>query len=434
MPDNNESAISYENSGERFDPIRDRIGDFQGIKSNLFRSIMYHLPISLFIIVIFIIISTRDLYIMYATLILAVAITIMVFQILMNSIPGALYALWCQGIIGEKMAEEKSKRKSGVKETVSRDNDDNSRLQEQYLDFITEFEDALSNFSGQYILALVFSFILVARSLFEFWKWLPSEFWTGLIYKAGGLDALFEGIKLHLIVYLTEYPAEEPLKFWLGLTFEPFLGFVLGMVAWRMISTGRYIGELRIRFDINPRLENPDRCGGLEPLGNLSLLNACIVSVWGIFLGGWIIIGSGTKYGNYYSYMYLILSTLPIVMAVATFILPLWGVHEVMAQKKKALEDDLYQLALHIHEMAKEKLERISRQKVDNTNWESNIAAAKKTYQEIKNFPTWPFNYRILIAFITTQAVPLLSLTGLGAPMVNSIGSLINFLGQFGSN
>jgi hypothetical protein len=55
-----------------------------------------------------------------------------------------------------------------------------------------------------------------------------------------------------------------------------------------------------------------------------------------------------------------------------------------------------------------------------------------KVYEENKEYPTWPFNYRILIAFITSQAVPLLGLTGIGQPTINIIRSLLDFINQFG--
>jgi hypothetical protein len=420
-------ADPLENDSSTPDRIYEMVKDFEGVRGLGGKSMMKYMPLILLIISTLIIIFTKDVFIMYASMIAAVALTIIVFQLLMHSIPRALNITWRQGIINEISANDCLDKESGDPQQTPK-----NCHQEHYAEFIREFEDMLNNGWGQYTLALVFSLILEARSLFEFWKWLPTEFWTGLIYKAGGWYALYEGARLHLIVYLTDYPVEEPLKFWLGLTFEPFIGFLLGLIAWRMIVTSAYVRKLSQRFDLSPRMNNPDKCGGMEPIGRLSLLNASIISIWGVFLGGWIIMGPVTKYGGYYTPLYFIMATLPVIMAIVTFFLPLWGIHEVMANKKEDFNDELNELALNIHILTKEKFELTLKQKI-NSDLDKNIEIMENIYQDIQNYPTWPFNHRIMIAFITSQAVPFLSLSGLAAPIANSIGSLIGFFGQFGN-
>src|SRR5579885_2171759 len=71
---------------------------------------------------------------------------------------------------------------------------------------------------------------------------------------------------------------------------EAFVAFVIGTMAWRMVVVGIQVSRLGKLFGLRPQLGHPDQCGGLEPLGDLCLWNALIVSVAGLYLGGWIII------------------------------------------------------------------------------------------------------------------------------------------------
>ena len=67
---------------------------------------------------------------------------------------------------------------------------------------------------------------------------------------------------------------------------------------------------------------------------------------------------------------------------------------------------------------------------LQNENFDMNAEFEKirRLDKIYRDFPIWPFNYSILIAFITTQAIPLLGLTGLGSSTINAMGSTIEFL------
>lgn len=406
---------------------------FQVVKSSLFGDLLLYTPYVLLLGSAAALFLTGDFYAMYLSMMVAVALNFLIFRLLMGSIPETFEALWDRGIISGIPQIEGSK--PGHTEGVDRFGVDLSRpsiLKEQYAGFIHEMERELNSQLGQYFLAIAFSLMLLARSLYEFWSWLPRDFWTGLIYRAGGWDVLIEGIKLHLYVYFMVYSVEEPLRFWLGITLEPFLGFLLGIIAWRMLIVGKYIGVLNNMFDLDPRMDHPDGCGGMEPLGKLSLINASIISVWGIFLGGWIILGSMTKYGTFYEPLYLAVLSVPIIMAVVSFIIPLWGTHAVMASKKALLRKKLNRIALNIDQLSRKRIDSAYNWVDGDLNTAQELELLKGIYHENTTYPTWPFNYRIFVAFITSQAVPILGLTGIGTPILNAISSLMNFLGGIG--
>jgi hypothetical protein len=423
------------------DIVYTAIRQFRGIRGRFLARIMEVLPYLLLLFTVLVIFITKDTYIMYSSMIMAVALSILALSFLMQSIPKTLHTLWIQESISTKFEFRPSDMRPEKNEPNPDENPDDNpdggtqdfiQLEREYAKFINDFEDSLNFNLGQLISGAIFALILLGRSIYEFWKWLPQELWTGLIYKAGGWDALIEGIKLHFYVYFAEYSIEEPLRFWTGIMLDPILGFILGIIAWRMLITSSYIRKLGQNFDLNPQPKNPDKCGGFEPLGNLSLMNVMIISIWGAFLGGWIIIGSITKYGSFYTPMYKLFFWVPIIMAVLTFLLPLWGIHSIIEGKRVLAGRELSQLTLRIHTLNQQIFLSALNLEPEPSALDKELERLSKVYEENKEYPTWPFNYRILIAFITSQAVPLLGLTGIGQPTINIIRSLLDFINQFG--
>jgi ABC-type proline/glycine betaine transport system permease subunit len=406
---------------------------FQGIRHLRLRAMMRRLPVMLSLGVGIALLALKDSYLMYISMILAVVLSIIAFLLLMNRIPEALTAIWDQDIIGLRRdlycGSDQSKKLSGPDEGTP----EMRSLEGEYINFVKDFEGSLNDGRGQLLFGGVFSLILLSRSIYEFWTWLPHSFWIELIYKSGGIQALLDGIRFYFFVYLGKYSLEEPLRFWTGLTIEPFLGFIMGLIAWRMIITGSFLRRLGKEFDLTPRLQHHDKCGGLEPLGNLSLMNALIISIWGVFLGGWIILGSSEKY-SFYAPMYQALLIVPIAMAVLSFILPLWSIHKVMALKRLILEKQLNIIMHRIHDIEKRRLDAASGLVSTPKNPAEDLEHLKAIHAANQIYPTWPFNYRILLAFASSQCVPLLGLTGLGAPILKVIASLQEFFNQMGGS
>jgi|GEM_PF-1221625 len=423
--------------------IKEALNRFQGVRNPKIRWLMWHLAFVLLFGVALALIFTRDRYITYVSMILAVALSLFAFEELIRSIPKALGDLWYQGLLAEKSLGESvggrplnldSNSVASLEENISSNAEalpkNDAEFEDQFFNFIKSIEDSLNRPIMQFLFGSSFLVVLLSRSIYEFWKWLPNDFSSGLIYKAGGYDALFEGIKLHSTVYLVEYSIAEPFKFWTGILLEPFLGSILGLVAWRMFVTARYIDKLGQSFDLTPKLEHPDRSGGLGSLGKLSLINALIIGIWGTFLGGWIVLGSITKYGEFYVPLYKVLLALPVVMSIICFFSPLWNIHIKMTKIKDESRKECCKIGSNIDILARRRLSSALLMKNEDTEADKHIDEMKRVYEGYKNRPVWPFNYKIFLAFITSQIVPLLGLTGLATPIVNVVGSLMEFISQ----
>lgn len=363
----------------------------------------------------------------YATLIAAILLTLWFFKGMMEDIPIAMNLLWCRGILAENC---NSKESAPEKDACQR-----ASLKE-YKCFMEDFEKSLNNCWGQIIFAAVFAMALLCRSAYEISLWLGEDLSHALLFNAGGLETRFWATYMYVNYYVISVISLKPMRFFTGFFVEPFIGIFLGLIAWRMLVTGLQISRLDRCFDLTPRLKDPDKCGGLEPLGNLCLHNAKIVGVWGLFLGLWIILGTSYQMYSLYVPLFYKLLALPFSLALASFFLPLWGVHCAMLDKKNDLGVALDHIAGNIDALARKRLEaaqKIDKLETDNlqiSKWLAEQDVLQKIYEDSLNFAVWPFNYRIMLVFLTSQAVPLLGLTGLGGPLVVLLKSMMDFLGN----
>jgi hypothetical protein len=160
------------------------------------------------------------------------------------------------------------------------------------------------------------------------------------------------------------------------------------------------------------------------------LWNALILTIPAVYLGGWIILGPETAYGRFVP-LFTQLLLVPVAIAVSGFTLPLWGVHREMVRRRAAVRRRLDQLSQSINHLAREMLDRADDLPPDEGEKMSRkLELMRQIYQQNEQYPVWPFNVGIMVRFISSQAVPILGLTGLGKDIVGAIGALLGFLAQ----
>jgi hypothetical protein len=405
--------------------------DFQGVKSIKIRKILY-LLLPLVLIAGAILGGLRDGFYgfkitFYITFAVATLITIWLFKEMMDEIPSTLNILWGRGILANNRPPSKSSPREEVSTQASL---------EEFTGFMKELESSLNSSRYQILFGLIFSVILLSGYAYEF----GTQFHVIdriLLLNAGGLETFLGGAYLFINFYIAS-SLKDPLGSFVGFIVGPLIGFLLGLIAWRMIAIGVQISRVDKKFDLVPRLKDPDKCGGLEPLGNLCLHNAKILGVWGAFLVLWIIIGP--NYANISIFIPCIkyLLALPFLLALASFFYPLWGVHMAMLEKKAEMGANLDQIARIINELARKRLnsachlDHIGEEGKHLSGWVDDQEKLQNIYEESAKMPVWPINYQILFKLLTTQALPVLGLTGLGGPILDMIKSILDILSQSG--
>jgi hypothetical protein len=186
--------------------------------------------------------------------------------------------------------------------------------------FVSEFGRSL-NSAWSFALALLFAVAAVPQFFLA-----PSTRDSLQLLQVNGLGALgtlFGGWSLLVLA---------------GLLFTALVGWILGLLAWRMVIVGVYVYRLGGRFDLHVQTQHPDGAGGLAPLGEVCFLNALILIVPSIFLGVWrTLIATEPSIRARYGYVGDWFSGLLIVtflLAVIAFVVPLYGVHRAMERER----------------------------------------------------------------------------------------------------
>jgi hypothetical protein len=397
---------------EHFNKVREALQKFEAIDNIFLRRII---QISPWVLLLYGLWHISDF--MFFTGTITAAIAIFLFLGLMKLIPVTFRILWERNLLGAKSEDQRSMPLSPANTMANSES-----LENQYLKFIEEF-DKLLNGRGQIITALV------TGGLGGIWAII---FWT-LYYSNTKMMGLYQAF----IYVLSAYFKYGLSHFFLSPVFLVYFlaGCVLGIFIWRMLVTSYEIWKLEKLFDLTIQLGHPDHCGGLEPLGNLCLWNALIASVAGIYLGGWISIlksNIGTHYqayGNTYVPLFSIYLAFPVGYSLISFFLPVWNIHQTMAAKRDLILRKLDRLGQSINELSRTILDQVETlDPAESEKISKRIEAMRVAYENYKKIPTWPFNIEILAKFSTSQIIPILSLTGLGQPILNALSALLKIV------
>lgn len=385
------------------DRIESTIENFKGIENHSWRIVLISLPfIALLDSINQLIIqfSAPSFFMDYmsASALVAVAVALFAFKHLMNMIPKALSSICGKNIL------------LNMTNTISSD--------DQYLSFIKNFAIQL-NSSKQWIAGFICSIPGFFIGLFNL-RFSGYEFFIGLL----NLRFSGDGLKSWIL--------SDPYNFFQIIVLYPFIGFVLGLMIWRMLVIGWEISQLGRKFKLNPQPENPDGCGGLEPIGNLCLWNALIISIMAIWLGSWIILVTMPPfeiYGPQYRSVHSVLLIIPISLSIIAFLWPLWKIHNQMEMGQAKIYYGSNQLNNKINRLDQETLAQPG---TPNLRKKEKVVKKQDLIQQdnkiTSNYPTWPFNASILKKLALSQTVPFLSLLGLGKPIIDLVSNLLNII------
>ncbi|MCK5052878.1 MAG: hypothetical protein KAR65_01290 [Anaerolineales bacterium] len=334
----------------------------------------------------------------FSTGFIAATLALFTFQVLMQRISEIFEVLWRRGVIANSAQPSNNLAPSHGVPGQHLNDAQRTVLYEKYRSFVKKTEGTL-NSKGQWITATIFMALVLSWFLYGF---------------------SFQFVKEPILI--------------VGILAELIIATVIGLMAWRMIVIGMRVWRLPQRFDLEIQSGHPDRCGGLEPLGNLCLWNALIIAMAGIFLGGWIAIGPNTPDSNlaiFYAPIFRPLLTIPITLSFVSFFIPLWSTHRVMVAKKNEIESQLDELAQIIYRENRELLNSADRlDPAEGENRLKKMELMREIYSQNQRIPAWPINVAILSKFLASQAIPVLSFLGVAEPIVSMVTGLLQNISQ----
>ena len=189
--------------------------------------------------------------------------------------------------------------------------------------------------------------------------------------------------------------------------------FVAG--TWVLAVTGRYLKDLTLQFKFNIQPSHPDHCGGLSTLGNFCFGMALPILILSFLLGLYTLIGF-TPLGMHLLEPIFATILLPFVLVLAAiaFFVPLWDIHRTMVDKRKEYNDDFADRTAKLEQIIRSSIE--GQEPIDTQALEK-AKTAKEEMELLQvlhpdkiNYPVWPFDRHILVAFLIPQIPAILSL------------------------
>ena len=209
------------------------------------------------------------------------------------------------------------------------------------------------------------------------------------------------------------------------------LGYLLGLLIWRVGVIAAYISKLGGNFEIRIQPNHPDQCGGLRPIGNLCLIIALLLLVPAIFLSVW---GFATTFFNtggeicnqLWSGLFRQWLVLLSALSLIAFLWPLYSIHLQMQKQRREVQTELDDLAQRIDGLSTElRTQAYTLTSEQGAEKLKSLEFMEKVYQENSRIPVWPIDWQTMLKFSSAQAVPILSLLGTSEPVIRLVGSLL---------
>jgi hypothetical protein len=225
---------------------------------------------------------------------------------------------------------------------------------------------------------------------------------------------------------------------------EFITALLLAPLLWRTLVVAWSISKLGQRFNLNVIWSHPDKSGGFLPVGTICLWLAVIVAIPATALGvALIYCQTGTNCSHIpdisqalivYEQVLLIV----IILSLVSFFWPLWSFHKAMEKEKREIEQaELSTISQHIDLISKtlvanaEKITRLNEEETqkllaENEVLENKLTVLQNTYANLNRLPVWPFDKNTIIKVASSQAVPVLGLTGIGADILDVLNYFLS--------
>lgn len=274
-----------------------------------------------------------------------------------------------------------------------------------YVAFIKSADHALNSWA-QWIFAALGGLLMFLKYMTAYYK--SSSGWKGF-------PAFIQFLHDHYILgmpFTGAFHDRSPSA--LLLLIEPVLGFLLGMIAWRLFMLGTNVWRLGSQYALSTAILHPDRCGGLADIGRMCVWNAISLAGPGFYCGFWIAFGSRFGYQDKWDTFLWIILVVIAVLACVSFFLPLWGIHSQMVKKREDLFRDWESVRAGINDIIFSL--KAENRKLSVANY-SEITQHIKCLEEMsiyyQKMPVWPFNMEIISKLALSQAGTLVAFVGI---------------------
>lgn len=273
----------------------------------------------------------------------------------------------------------------------------------------------------------------------------PARFLTGAIFMAAAAALIFYVIyEQDLSGLLPGHKMPPPLEAYSTVIYITRLLYSAGILAalyavgnwmFMLFQTGKLFRRLPNFFDLKIQPAHPDRCGGFKAAGDLYLKMVYVILAPAVFFSFWLIVSKSLAlnptlqdifppylaWPGFRTPLKIILGML-VISGMLIFVWPALTLHTFLMEERAELEKDLAGIASRIRLLNREVLDDPAYKSIDDRDQLlAEIDSLQDLYAHIRKAPTWPFDRRITVKFVSTQVIPVLSLLGLGEPLARLV-------------
>lgn len=185
--------------------------------------------------------------------------------------------------------------------------------------------------------------------------------------------------------------------------------YVLAFLLWYLFVIAGYLRRITPTFNLDIQPEHGDGCGGLQRLGQISLIIALVIILPTLVIA--ILWGAGalTVVDNLFFGALVILSCI-LILAPLAFFGPLWRVHSEMSAAKASYQDEAIANIAPFEQQLRQRIVRGQLDESDTQKLDRELTRLKALYPATQDFPTWPFSTGQLLTFLSSQFIAVVSI------------------------
>jgi hypothetical protein len=184
--------------------------------------------------------------------------------------------------------------------------------------------------------------------------------------------------------------------------------YLIAQLVLRITLSFVFLYKLLGQSNVTVQPLHPDGCGGLGPIGSLSLLLNSLV----LFTGFIVVLG---LYSNV-SVMHVPVLGLVNILVVATYLVmsavvvfsPIWAAHQKMAEQRELMLFHLNEKFERVNADLKSYIFSSPETKLDGlTELKEALTTVRELYEMVSAQPVWPFNAKVVYSFFGSIIWPV---------------------------
>ncbi len=208
----------------------------------------------------------------------------------------------------------------------------------------------------------------------------------------------------------------QPKDFWDGLNgfllygiVPCFLAYIAGFGIWMLFVIASYFRWLTPIFELDIQPEHGDQCGGLKRVGDLCFKIATVIVPPTTVYGLYVLLGHVKAELSVWSLVVVIALATALIVSALSFFRPLFNVHRSMINARERFFNEAISNIAPVKARLRELVAAGRLDENETKKLKEQLEELGQLYPSDLKHPTWPFTTTTILAFYTSQVVPIVT-------------------------